>query len=499
MAISTGIVPVSPPMRDRIVPRQRPLGATLAQEQQLQALREWEAMRGAVLVRVPVTIIGAFPGSLRRSQLIERAELTVSEFFFTFAEGTAEGFAIAVDDIVDLTIVPDPDGHMRALRMRYVAEQETGCIQTFTIAATGFRRIAKFKSILSLAAAADIVVTAHDPAANRPRSLAISWPHVRRFSNELMVWSGTACGPVGGWLASARADCRVWMTTHSFFWCDVAGNGVNRVPVGDMLDVTLDLDSDTPVLAIAIRDGDGCRQDLLFGFDRREYGDAAEDACRSLADALHLHGVVLRNEPAPVVPWRPGYRLPRPHHNTPLMRPHHRLTPSPRLDTPVDASVTLPDEVLAWLDQFDPERLFGSDDPAPDDVVDWENQAAGEDAEDGIPVDEPVVLTPWQRMQAWEDACIEAVRALESGAPAPGLTTDALAPALAALATLIEHGEIDILDADTRARRMHDLAACRDALLALAQQQAAGIRSRSAILTERRSILARFATLIPSA
>lgn len=86
MAISTGTVPVSP-IRDRIVSRQRPLGATLAQEEQLHATQAWETARGVVLVRVPVTVVGAFPGSLRRIQLIERAELTVSEFFFTIAEG----------------------------------------------------------------------------------------------------------------------------------------------------------------------------------------------------------------------------------------------------------------------------------------------------------------------------------------------------------------------------------------------------------------------------
>ncbi|MGB3327501.1 MAG: hypothetical protein WBA46_01020, partial [Thermomicrobiales bacterium] len=294
MAISTGILPASPrqvpaaptglPVRGRdldgVRPATRPLGATLAQEQSLRALQRWEAIRGQVLVRVPVIVVGAFPGSLAQEQMLERADLTVSEFYFAIDEGTEHGFAIPADDIVDLTIVPDPAGNMRALRIRYVADHADGCIQAFTIATTGFRRVSRFKTILRLAAAADIQVEAFDPGASRARSLAITWAHVRRFSNELMVWSGTASGPVGGWLASARAECRVWMTTHSFFWCDVAGEGVNRLPVADILDATMDLGAATPVVALALRDAEGCRQEIFFGFDRREFGDRAESTCR---------------------------------------------------------------------------------------------------------------------------------------------------------------------------------------------------------------------------
>lgn len=515
MAISTGTLPISPRLpaaapapRSRDLPaRPRPLGVTAAQEQELRALERWEALRGQVLVSVPVMAVGAFPGSLRQGQMLDRADLTVSEFFFALGEGTEHGFAIPADDIVDLTIVPDPAGHMRALRIRYVADHESGCIQAFTVATAGFRRVARFKAILRLAAAADIEVAAWDPAEIRPRSLAITWAHVRRFSNELMVWSGTACGPVGGWLASARAECRVWMTTHSFFWCDVAGEGVNRLPVADILDVTMDLGAETPVLAIALRDAEGCRQEILFGFDRREFGDRAEATCRSLVESLKEYGVAERTEPAPFAPWLPGQAVdwptgePAPARRTRPMKAQPSPTPVPQ-----DA---IPDEVMAWLAQVDgtpsgapstTATAIGIEGAAPDVAADTTDTPVVAENAGEAPAVPATPTDPWACMAAFEGACLADIRALEARDVAPvSPHATSLQDALAALSTLIEAGEVEILHADTRARRMRALAECRATLRTLRQQQEAGIRSRSAILTERRAVLARVETLLADA
>ncbi|MGN6031572.1 MAG: hypothetical protein ACTHQE_07885 [Thermomicrobiales bacterium] len=514
MAISTGTLPISPRSpavapaprgRDLPVrPRPRPLGVTPAQEQELRALERWEAMRGQVLVSVPVMAVGAFPGSLRQGQMLDRTDLTVTEFFFALGEGTDHGFAIPADDIVDLTIVPDPAGHMRALRIRYVADHESGCIQAFTVSTAGFRRVARFKTILRLAAAADIAVAAWDPAEIRPRSLAITWAHVRRFSNELMVWSGTACGPVGGWLASARAECRVWMTTHSFFWCDVAGEGVNRLPVADILDVTMDLGAETPVLAIALRDAEGCRQEILFGFDRREFGDRAEATCRSLVESLKEYGVAERTEPVPFAPWLPGQAVDWP---TGEPAPMRRTRPMKAQPSPTpELQEAIPDEVMAWLAQVDgtmpiaagtTATTIGIAEGALKVVPDTTGTPVLAEAVEAAPT---APATPWERMAAFERACLAEIRALEAQdvAPVP-LHVPGLQDALAALSTLIESGEIELLDADTRARRMRGLAECRAALRTLCHQQEAGIRSRSAILTERRAVLARVETLLSDA
>jgi len=492
---------------------------TPGQERELRALEQWEAMRGQVLVRVPVMAVGAFPGSLRQGQMLERAELTVSEFFFAIDEGTEHGFAIPADDIVDLTIVPDPAGHMRALRIRYVADHETGCVQAFTIATAGFRRVARFKAILRLAAAADIAVAAFDPVEVRPRSLAITWAHVRRFSTELMVWSGTACGPVGGWLASARAECRVWMTTHSFFWCDVAGEGVNRLPVADILDVAMDLGAETPVAAIALRDAEGCRQEILFGFDRREFGERAETTCRSLVEALKEYGVAARTEPTPFAPWLPDHlvagALPLPARRPVARQSRPAAAPPPSVMPATTAPGTMPAEVMAWLDEADPSTFSASDAAGSGTVPAGDRATDGDPAEEGgaghtvtvpdaAPAAEseaaaPSVVDPWAEMEAFERACLAEIRVLEANGPDAVHGhghTGGLQEALAALATLIERGEIELIDADARGRRMRGLAECRASLRALAQQQAAGIRSRSAILTERRSVLARVETFV---
>ena len=463
----------------------------------MRALQHWEAMRGQVLVSVPVMVAGAFPGSLGKQQLLERAELTVSEFYFTIDEGTDHGFAIPADDIVDLTIVPDPAGHMRALRMRYVADHEDSCIRAFTIATVGYRRVARFKAILRLAAAADIEVAAFDPSEARPRSLAITWAHVRRFSSELMVWSGTACGPVGGWLAAARAECRVWMTTHSFFWCDVAGEGVNRLPVADIIDVTMDLTAETPVAALALRDAEGCRQEILFGFDRREFGDQAEATCRSLVRALMEYGVAPRTEAAAIAPWLPG-RWPaqassghRARRNVPPAdRTGAREDPTSRNPLGHEAGNAMPHPApgLAAPSAVPPQMTGTIEAAMP--RADGESPKAS---------DTPISpADPWKRMDAFESGCLAAIRALDARTDpdmSPPDEAVTLHDALAALATLIEAGEIDLLVADSRARRMHDLAACRATLLTLKQHQAAGIRSRSAIITERRAVLARVEAL----
>ncbi|MGC4105612.1 MAG: hypothetical protein QM753_04545 [Thermomicrobiales bacterium] len=505
MAISTGAMPISPlatgprgrDLRPQAAARPRPLGVTPAQEQELRALEQWEAIRGQILVSVPVVVVGTFPGSLRQEQVLERAELTVSEFFFAVDEGREHGFAIPADDIVDLTIVPDPAGHMRALRIRYVADHTSGCVQAFTIATTGFRRVARFKTILRLAAAADIDVIAFDPLDMRPRSLAITWAHVRRFSSELMVWSGTACGPVGGWLASARAECRVWMTTHSFFWCDVAGQGVNRLPVADMLDVTMDLGAETPVLAIALRDGEGYRQEILFGFDRREFGERAESTCRSLMEALKGAGVSTRTEPSALAPWLPGQIADLP--ARPAVPGRRARRPAPETNTtpaPVATNDAMPAEVVAWLDMAEgtrPIATVASDDHAMTEVaVATSAIVPVQDALDDIPA---MPTDPWEQMTVFERDCLADIRALEAHAEARTEHVITLQDALAALATLIERGEIELLDAHAHAQRMRGLAECRSSLRTLAQQQRAGIRSRSSILTERRSVLARVEAL----
>ncbi|MGB3329999.1 MAG: hypothetical protein WBA46_13640, partial [Thermomicrobiales bacterium] len=218
---------------------------------------------------------------------------------------------------------------------------------------------------------------------------------------------------------------------------------------------------------------------------------------RSLVAALHEYGVATRIAPRAFAPWLPGHL-----HEMPTGAGSAARTARLPLSQPAPAAAAPPAdvlslEVMAWLAMVDDatDRVSSGDDGAiaasPSGAIDVPTDQEEIDAPP-VPEDDP-----WAPMAAFEAACLAEIRSLEAGTATPAHPEGmpSLPDALAALSTLIDAGQIELLDANARAQRMRGLAECRTSLRTLAQQQEAGIRARSAILTERRGILARVASL----
>jgi hypothetical protein len=396
---------------------------------------------------MPVECVGAFPDALAHGHHIRRGTLTINAESLAIDSGRGPHFSLSYDEIVAISLVPSSRRSIPAMHVRYREDSEYAQERGFTVAPRGPRtRIDgrhRLESTASLLASTDIPLT-RDARGTHPRSLALSWPDARGHASELMVWSGMATAPVGGWMARDRGVCKVWVTDRSFFWCDPAGTGVNRLPVDDILDITIDVEQRIPAVAIALADAAGDRQELLFSFERDRYGDDNRHECQTLIHALSSRDIPVRSYNGTRLDWHP---FP---------------------DTPITATV---------------------DDRRDDTLVAYEHGAFDEEGA-------PILDT---RVSSFEAGCLAEIAVLNQQILNPDLATSSPSPepagqailsdALDAVAAQIATGEITIADADGRVKRLYLLAESRSKLKAIREQQIRGIRSKSALLHQRTAVI----------
>lgn len=457
MAVSAGHVAQRDPLAGAFRPSRQSNPMDSAED---IACGRWRAQRGRDLFRSPVEVVGAFPGAIGRGHRMRRSRLTITERYLVCDEGREGGFAIDVDDIVDVAIVPAPSAVMSALRIRYRDAHNEHLIRSFafrlrgvTDALYGVRRI---RSLARLFADAGIPVV-DDAIIQPPRRLALTWDAARRDSPELMVWSGKASAPVGGWMARDRVTCRVWLTGKSLFWCDPSGAGVNRIPLEDIVDISADPDADTPALAVALTDASDARQELLFGFGESRDRETNRRECQTLVNAFASRDVTIVEPGMPGTPWTA---------RSSAMR-----------------SVAEPAAHVEMMDVADLERSL------PDDR---------DDAGDTYRHSEEGGAASFTRFEA---TCLAEIAAINQQIIDPGSSSEispeveneisppVLRDALDAIALHLADGSMEIEDADNRVRRLKLLADSRSKLRAIRQQQIVGLRAKSALLHERRAVM----------
>lgn len=422
----------------------------------------WKSNRGREVFRSSVELVGAFPGAIGCGHRVRRARLTVTERYLICDEGSRGGFAIDVDDVVDVAIVPAPSRVMSALRIRYRGSGQESIIRSFVFCVHGMTTslygVRRVRSLATLFAAAGIPI-ADSTVAHQPRTLALTWDASRRHSPELMVWSGGASAPVGGWMNRDRMSCRVWLTEQSFFWCDPSGEGVNRTPVEDVLDISAHPEASTPALVVALLDGAGERQELLFSFDAGRNAEASRRECQTLVNAFDSKDVAVIDPTAPHVPWRP-------------------LTTAIHLQGARPERIEMQQvEQVKQVEQgessalVEPERIELSATVATDEpsacISEFEANCLAEIASINQQIINP----------------IEAVESGDLALPA------ALSVALDAVAIQLADGSMEIGDADNQVRRLKLLSESRSKLRAIRHQQIAGLRAKSALVYERRAVM----------
>ena len=415
----------------------------------------WRARRGRDLFQSSVEVVGAFPGAIGCGHRMRRSRLAVTERYLICDEGRKQGFAVDVDDILDVAIVPAPSGVMSALRVRYRDAHNEHLIRSFafslrgaTVSLYGVRRV---RSLARLFADAGIPVM-DDAITQPPRRLALTWDAARRYSPELMVWSGKATAPVGGWMARDRVTCRVWLTGKSLFWCDPSAAGVNRIPLEDIVDVSGGPLADVPALAVALIDATDTRQELLFGFDGARDQETNRRECQTLINAFASRDVAIVEPGVPNVPWMASSAM------RPVVKP---VSCVQKVNT-ADLTPELFDDATVTNDCLElPE----------------EGEAAS--------------------FTIFEATCLAEIAAINQQIIDPGsfpeveneISPPILREALDAIALQLADGSMEIEDADNRSRRLKLLSDSWSKLRAIRKQQIVGLRAKSALLHERRAVM----------
>lgn len=413
----------------------------------------WKSNRGHDVFRSSVELVGAFPGAISCGHRVQRARLRVTERYLICDEGRRRGFAIDVDDVVDIAIVPAPSRVMSALRIRYRESEREDLVRSFVFRIRGLTNslygVRRVRSLARLFAVAGIPVT-ETPIAHPPRRLALSWDVARLHSAELMVWSGEANAPVGGWMNRDRVSCRVWLTGQSLFWCDPGGDGVNRIPIDDILDVSAQPDAVPPAIVVSLLDSAGDRQELLFSFDAGRNLEANRRECQTLVNAFDSRDVAVVDPTTPLMPWKPlsaAIRLQgaRPERIEMLDGEHF---PEPGPGERAHLTTVAPDEPSDCISEFEANCLA---------EIATINQQ---------------IINP-----------IDAIEPDESVLPA------VLSVALDAVAIQLADGSMEIGDADNRVRRLKLLSESLTKLRAIRHQQVAGLRAKSVLVHERRAVM----------
>lgn len=257
-------------------------------------LSGWITERGTPLMSMTATINGGYPGSIRSMNALQRQQLLVTPRYLVVGEGTTEGFALPMADVLAAQVTQMPSSKRQGLIVWYSDGLE---VTSFSVS---FQSGGKSAAENVLDALVRNGVRELDTPIEKPEALAhLTWDEARAFADETVVWSGPAMGNVGGWNGSAREGVHLWLTESSVMWCGERDSGLYRIPLERLLLVrTGHLDH----LTIGIEDHQGARYDLAFDVGQAE---DIRPAMR-LSEAFASLGVDVDQASAALAPWRAG-------------------------------------------------------------------------------------------------------------------------------------------------------------------------------------------------
>lgn len=263
----------------------------------------WVMERGPVRTMAPVDVLGGFPGSLESANRFQGTTVLVTSRYLVVGEGTAGGFALPIADVLAAGIVRPSRQTNPGLVIRY---QDGSSVGAFAL---DFRGLAR--GLSGRHRAEEVLLTLEELGVQRLASsripgapaLVLSWSDAQHHDPETLIWAGRAVSSVGGWYGAVQRECRVWLTEESLFWCCSHGNGVNRLPIPDIIDVR---DGVADRICLAFRDGAGQRYDLVFDLQGDVSRTSAAQQRMQLLNALASVGVPVGTAPRAMAPWRRG-------------------------------------------------------------------------------------------------------------------------------------------------------------------------------------------------
>jgi hypothetical protein len=265
---------------------------------------DWHTHRGAVRFESSCDLFGGFPGFAHAGGAHSGAQLRITDHFLLIDDGKSSGFGLPITWLEGAVVLPLEGRDEPGLRIFY---RDGVCPRVFTIRFRGgrlsmraHRRAEHSLNVLTSLGMNDSFALEAPAEPN----FCVPWDQTRQFEMENVVWTGATSGPLHVGLDSAPAD--VWLTTKSLIWGCPGGEGINRVPLPLLQDVTtaqVDDRHQTPAVYVSFGDETTGRFDLAFLFNRY-------DAERNLRErgaflvGLRSRGIPLGSPVPRYQPWR---------------------------------------------------------------------------------------------------------------------------------------------------------------------------------------------------
>lgn len=285
------------------------LGLVGSVDAEAVVVRNWASVRGTVVWEGAADLIGGFPGFAACGGRLGGTRVRLTDRYLLVDEGRANGFGLPLAWLADAALVVAAPADRAAskgdaaIHLRY---EDGLAMRRFVLRPRQGPRDApdSRRGEQVMAALAAVGVAQRAEASTEP-SLTVDWAAAAAFERENVVWSGRASAPVGGGLE--RDGCDVWLTTRSLIWGTGGGDGVDRLPLDEVLDVLSARDSgrvSPPAVFVGTADGSGGRRELPFVFDLLSPGERNRRERGAFLVGLRARGVPAARAGFLPQPWR---------------------------------------------------------------------------------------------------------------------------------------------------------------------------------------------------
>lgn len=295
----------------------------------------WTAERGEPRWEGSANLAGGFPGAAQLGGGLTAARITLTDRYLLVNEPRADGFAMPLHWIEGSCHLAHPGRGEAELRVFY---RGGDAMRNFTIAPRARRFVTRgLGFICDLQRALHEVSPALGGGYPTPvlPNIALPWDQARAFEGENALWTGqaTAAAALGG----PCIACDVWLTTRSLIWGGGLGEGINRVPLTNVVEMTLlnwDLQEPAPAVTVLISDTNTGRYDLPFIFNLQTVDRNARERGAFTA-ALRTRGIQAVDQVAPWQPWHTSNpaQLPDRTFETPRSKPAFEAAPQAHRET----------------------------------------------------------------------------------------------------------------------------------------------------------------------
>jgi hypothetical protein len=468
--------------------------------QQQEHSRHWLAERGEIAFESTCDLAGGFPGYAETGAVLEGVRLRITNRYLLIAEGEPFGFGLPVRWLDGMALVPLDDADDFGLRFFY---QDGASPRLFTVRFRSNRLAMRNGPRAERAHLALLRAGVEDRLSDAPQadpSFHVPWGQTAPFESETVIWRGHATAPLR--IGQTSAPGEVWLTTKSLIWGHPTTEGIQRIPLHLLADVTpatLGDRAGTPAVYIGLGDQSTGHFELPFLFDQQQTADQNLKDRGALLVGLRARGVPVGAATPRFQPWRLEF-LPAALTGTEPAADEESIEP----ETAAAESDTIlsPEDIVLAEWHAEPEPIA----PPPVDIplaTAWAERPTPVESPAEPPV-EPGEVS-WPLASAYEAAALElldqvvlGIRARAAGAPCSpiGATMPGGLDQRAALGELLDLKRSGAISAEVCQQRSNRLVLVADTairLRTLVDLRDAGHLTDAEIAQRQRAIIGRLA------